>query len=145
MHKYLASTILSLSGLILMGMGVYFVFMRPPLLPEDTRYINASLAEIQSAVPELANWLQKVFWVMGGYIFTTGLLTLYLAVTAFAKRTRGVFWVVATAGITSIGWMATVNFSIDSDFKWLLLSLAILWALALLFFWIIPKPRSLNA
>lgn len=72
MHKYYASTILSLSGLILMGMGVYFVFMRPPLLPEDARHIDASLAEIQAAVPELASWLQKVFWVMGGYIFTTG-------------------------------------------------------------------------
>jgi hypothetical protein len=145
MYKYLAPTILSLSALIPMGMGVYFVFMRPPLLPEDAHYIEASLAEIQSAVPELASWLQKVFWVMGGYIFTTGLLTLYLTVTAFAKHTRGVFGVAATAGMTSVGWMAAVNFMIDSDFKWLLLGLAILWALALLFFWIIPKTSSLIA
>jgi hypothetical protein len=128
-----------------MGVGIYFVFIRPPLLSEDAHYIGVSLTDLQAAVPELAGWLRKVFWVMGGYIFTTGLLTLYAAITAFAKRTRGVFWVVATAGITSIGWMAIVNFLIDSDFKWLLLSLAILWGLALLLFWIIPKPSNPTA
>jgi hypothetical protein len=36
--------------------------------------------------------------------------------------------------------MAGVNFMINSDFKWLLLSLALLWAFSLVFFWF-EKPH----
>lgn len=117
-----------------MGLGLYFIFLRPPLLPEDLRYIGASLAEIQTKLPGLMNWLQKVFGVMGGYIFTTGLLTLYVAITTFRTRANGVFGIMAAAGLTSIGWMTVVNFMIASDFKWLLVGFAMLWGIALLLF-----------
>ena len=33
-----SSFILALGGIILMGLGLYFIFIRPPLLPEDPRY-----------------------------------------------------------------------------------------------------------
>ena len=71
-----SSRVLGLCGFIQVGMGLYFVFLRPSLLPEDTRYIGMSLEEIQVAVPGLLDWLEKVFWVMGGYILATGLLIL---------------------------------------------------------------------
>lgn len=74
--------------------------------------------------------------MMGGYILTTGLLTLYVAVTSFRARARGVSAVMAVTGLTSIGWMAIVNFIIDSDFKWLLLSFAVLWGIAIALFWV---------
>lgn len=121
--------VLALCGLALIGMGLYFVLLRPALLPEDARYIGASPREILDAFPGLANWLDRVFWVMGGYILTAGLLTLYVAVTSFRARDRGAFGIAA-----SVGWMTFVNFVIASDFKWLLLALAALWGLALLLF-----------
>ena len=68
---------------------------------------------------------------MGGYMFSTGLLTCYVAVTSFRARVRGAAPVVALSGLTSIGLMAMVNFIIASDFKWLLLSFVLPWALAL--------------
>ena len=71
---------------------------------------------------------------MGGYIFTTGLLTVFISFTSFRKRLRGAFSIVVLAGINSIGTMTLVNFMIDSDFKWLLLSFALLWAIALLLY-----------
>ncbi len=116
-----SSKALALCGIILMGMGLYFAFLRPPFLPEDVRYIGASIAKIQGNVPHLLNWLNKVFWVMGAYIFTSGLLTLYTAATSFRKRARGAAVVLVLAGFTSLGWMTIVNFIISSDFKWLLL------------------------
>ncbi len=125
---------LAFCGISLMGLGLYFVFLRPPLLPEDLRYMGASLVEIQAAVPGLFHWLQKVFWVIGGYIFTTGLLTLYIAITTFRTRASGAVGIVAAAGLTSIGWMAVVNFIIGSDFKWLLFGFVMLWGIALLLF-----------
>ena len=126
--------VLALGGVILMGIGLYFIFLRPPLLPEDDRYMDTTLAEIQAAVPGLLRWLQKVFWVMGGYIFTAGLLTIYIAFSSFQARARGAFPLIALAGLSSIGWMTIVNFIINSDFKWLLLVSALVWAAALILY-----------
>jgi len=50
---YIPSNFLALHGLILMGLGLYFIFIRPPLLPEDLRFMGTSLGEIQSVIPGL--------------------------------------------------------------------------------------------
>ncbi len=36
-------------GLWLVGLGAYFLLMRPALLPEDLRYIGASIETIRSS------------------------------------------------------------------------------------------------
>ncbi|HEY3179570.1 MAG TPA: hypothetical protein VGL25_11885 [Casimicrobiaceae bacterium] len=48
-----SSMVLALVGVVLMGLGLYFVLLRPPLLPEDLRYMGTSLAEVQTHVPGL--------------------------------------------------------------------------------------------
>jgi hypothetical protein len=126
-----SSAFLAFGGFILMALGLYFVFIRPPLLPEDPRFMGTTLAEIQATMPGLLIWLRRVFWVMGGFMFTTGLLNTYIAFTAFQQLARGTRFVVALAGLTSIGWMAVVNFVINSDFKWLLLTFNLPWIAAL--------------
>ncbi len=132
--KPYSSTALALCGIALMGVGAYFIFLRPVLLPEDARYIGASLPQLQATAPNLSRWLGRVFWVMGGYIISTGLLTLYVARSSFRQRAHGVSVLVAIAGLTSISWMTLVNFIIQSDFKWLLLGVATLWGFSLLLF-----------
>jgi hypothetical protein len=136
--KPFSSTVLTLCGIILIGMGVYFALLRPSLLPEDIRYIGFSSEQPQAIAPGLLNWLDKVFWVLGGYVFSTGLLTCYIAQTAFRERRRGVLSVVSFTGLTSLGLMVIVNFLIDSDFKWLLFVISAMWLSAVgLFMW--PK------
>ena len=125
---------LALGGISLLGMGCYFLLLRPPLLPEDARYLSTSLPALQAAVPGLGPWLQKVFWVLGGYMAATGALTIYVAVSPFRDRQPGAFWVVALAGLSSIGWMMGVNFLLDSDFKWMLAGLTLPWVAALLLY-----------
>ena len=137
---------LALGGIILMGMGAYFVFVRPSVLPEDLRAMGTSLAAIQVAVPGLLVWLRRVFWVLGGYMFTTGLMTVYIALTSFRARASGATLVVAITGLTSIGWMVAVNFLIDSDFKWLLLAFSLPWFMAVAIRWLKaeqPRPDDL--
>lgn len=129
--KPYSATVLVLAGIILAGIGFYFIFLRPSLLPEDLHYMVTTVGNIKQNIPGLYNWLQKVFWVMGGYIFATGLLTVFISVTSFRKRSPGAFIIVALAGISSIGLMTIVNFMIGSDFKWLLLIFALPWAIAL--------------
>lgn len=126
-----SATVLALGGVILMGLGLYFGFLRPSLLPEDPRYMGTTLTQIQSDMPGLLLWLRRVFWVMGGYMFATGLLTVYVALTVFRSRAKGAVVVAAIAGLASIGWMVVVNFIIASDFKWLLLAFFLPWIIAL--------------
>ena len=74
-------------------------------------------------------------------MFATGLLTFYLAVTAFRSRAQGVAAIVILTGLTSIGWMAAVNFIIASDFKWLILSFSLVWPVALVLY-CLERPDS---
>ena len=127
-HWPVSAVLLAVSGILLMGVGCYFLLLRPALLPEDIRYMNLTPAELQSEGPRMAAWLTYVFRVMGGYVMATGVLALTLAGTAFRQGQR---WAVAgaiVAGVASIGWMAAVNFMINSDFKWVLLAFALTWA-----------------
>ncbi len=129
-----SATILGFCGAILMVVGLYFVFVRAPLLPEDLRYMGASQATLQAIAPSLMRWTRRVFWVMGGYMIATGLLTSYVATTAFRTRANGAVILASVVGLTSIGSMTFVNFIIGSDFRWALLSIALLWAMALVLY-----------
>jgi hypothetical protein len=142
-QKY-ASLAFGLGGILLIGLGLYFMFLRPVLLPKDPRYMGTSLAEIQQTFPGLLLWLRRVFWVtlapgasagVGGFMLASGLLTTYIALTAFQQPERGARVLVSLANLVSIGWMAIVNFMIDSDFKWLLLAFNLPWILAFFLSW----------
>lgn len=125
---------LSIAGILLLGTGIYFIFLRPALLPEDLRFMKSTLPEIQETIPGLALWLKNVFWVMGGYILTTGLLTIYISRTSFRTHEQGSFWIVALTGLSSIGFMTLVNFMLGSDFKWRLLLFTFPWGCALILY-----------
>src|SRR5262249_16472441 len=122
------------SGVLLIGVGFYFLFLRPTLLPEDIRYMNLTPAELQSIGPRLGTWLTHVFRVMGGYITATGVLAITLAITSFPQHHPIAAFGAMLGGASSIGWMVTVNFMINSDFKWALLGMALVWACSLLLF-----------
>lgn len=127
-----ASISLGIGGVILAGMGVYFIDLRPPILPEDARYIGASLAQLEASVPRILPWLARVFTVLGGQMIATGSLTIYVAVTSFRRPTKATIAVVAFSGLASMGMMVIINFLIDSDFKWILLAFTLPWFVALL-------------
>ena len=130
----LSAILLALAGVALIGAGLYFLLLRPPLLPEDVRYMALTEAQLAVVRPRLEAWLTHVFRVMGGYVLATGVLTLTLAATSFRMHQRGAGLGALIGGVASIGWMAVVNFMIDSDFKWILLGMALLWASSLVLF-----------
>ena len=132
--KPYSASLLAVGGFLLMAMGAYFVFLRPLLLPEDLRYMKTTLPVINNSAPGLSAWLQKVFLVMGCYIFTAGLLTVFISLTSFRKRVSGAFGIIVISGISSIGLMTVVNFMIGSDFKWVLLTFTLPWIIALILY-----------
>ena len=62
---------LLLSGLLIAGIGLFFIAVRPPLLPEDVRYMELSPDELVAIAPRLGNWLEKVFTFLGGFALAT--------------------------------------------------------------------------
>ncbi|WP_245490506.1 hypothetical protein [Mesorhizobium sp. M7A.F.Ca.US.011.01.1.1] len=120
-----SSVTLALAGMIIAGIELDFIALRPPLLPEDIRYMHLSAAELEAIGPRLAMWLTQVFRVLGGYAFATGVLLVALAITAFrACHPVAVAAGALIGGASSIGLMSVVNFTIGSDFRWPLFACA---------------------
>ena len=123
------------SGIWLVALGMYFVLLRPALLPEDPRFIGLSLEAIRSAAPGLERWLGHVFNVMDGFIVATGVLTILVACRLPERRERGTFAALLVAGAASVALMSATNFLLHSDFRWPLLLPALLWLFGLVCYW----------
>lgn len=87
-HPNIPTFIFIACGIWLIGLGLYFMFLRPPLLAEDLRYMGTSTGEVQSAVTGLERWLRRVFTVMGGFMTGAGVLTISAAVRASAGQEK---------------------------------------------------------
>ncbi|TIT23319.1 MAG: hypothetical protein E5W70_08540 [Mesorhizobium sp.] len=127
-----SSATLAVAGMIIVGIGLYFIALRPPLLPEDIRYMNLSAAELEAIGPRLAMWLSQVFRVLGGYALATGALLVALAFTAFRARHPVAVTGALVGGASSIGLMSAVNFTLGSEFRWPLFACALVWAVSLI-------------
>ena len=118
---------LTACGVWLVGLGIYFIFLRPSLLPEDPRFMGTTLEQLRTAVPGLEAWLNKVFTVMGGFMAGAGVLTVFVAIVAMPVRSKGTSWALAISGALTVVLMSATNFALQSDFRWLLLLPALLW------------------
>lgn len=127
-------------GVWLVGLGGYFLFARPPLLPEDLRYMGASAMQVELLLPHLAAWLRNVFTVMGGFMAGCGVLLIFVAVRVIPQCFHGTGIALGGTGLLTVATMSWTNFVLDSDFKWLLLVPAIAWLLALVSYQIGRKP-----
>ena len=119
----------------LVALGMYFVLLRPALLPEDPRFIGLSLEAIRSVAPGLERWLGHVFNVIGGFMVAAGTLTILIACRLPERRERGTFTALSVAGAASVGLMSATNFLLHSDFRWWLLLPALLWLVGLVCYW----------
>jgi hypothetical protein len=138
-----SAVLLLISGLLIAGIGLFFLVLRPPLLPEDVRFMRLSSEQLAELGPLFRTWLDRVLAVLGGFAFATGLLAMSLAATSFRARSHLAFAGAAAAGASSIGLMSVVNAAIDSDFKWLLVGFAVVWASSLMSYLIEAQtPRS---
>jgi hypothetical protein len=127
-------------GVWQVGLGLYFIFVRPALLPEDVRYMDADLQALQAAAPRLSGWLDKVFTVMGGFMAGAGVLIAYFGWAVMPLRLRGTMAVLVCTGALTLGLMSAVNFVLHSDFRWLLVLPPIGWAAAVLLY--LARHRS---
>ena len=121
-------------GVWLIALGLYFIMLRPPLLPEDPRFMGTTLEQLRLAVPGLESWLKKVFAVMGGFMAGAGVLTVWVATVAMPERLKGTSWALALSGALTVALMSATNFALGCDFRWLLLVPALVWVAGLVLF-----------
>ena len=119
--------LLAACGCWLLALGMYFIAVRPSLLPEDLRFIGSTAKQIHEHAPGLARWLNRVFIVMGGFMAGAGVLTLFVALKVLPSRLKGSAPTLALSGLLTVALMSATNFALDSDFKWLLLIPALAW------------------
>jgi hypothetical protein len=130
-YRKLGRSIVSASGFVLVGIGIYFIFFRPIFLPEDLTYLKSQqLPEV--LIPRLSLWLQRVFIVLGGFAVSTGTLTI---IAERSPRTKLMSLGLLCAWFTSIGIMTLVNFTINSAFRWALLIFALIWLAGIMSSW----------
>lgn len=127
----LSAKIFLICGAWLIGLGAYFIFVRPAFLPEDPRYIGSSIESIRAVAPGLERWLGHVFRVLGGFMMATGAATILNAWHLLKRRERGTLPLMAMSGATGVALMSGTNFLLQSDFKWPLLRPALLWLVGL--------------
>ena len=132
MSMHASGKVFAACGIWMLGLGVYFLFLRPALLPEDPRFMGSSIENLLATAPGLLRWLDHVFNVMGGFMVATGALTLLVACRYLASRAPGTFAAMALAGGASVMLMSATNFMLQSDFRWLLLVPAVLWIVGLI-------------
>lgn len=118
------------------AMGGYFMALRPAFLPEDERATGAGLADIVQVAPGFAAWIQRVFVVLGGQAVASGvLLALALVLLRNGASSRSAVALLVGAGGCSVALMSVVNFSIHSDFRWVLVVPALTWAVGVGALW----------
>lgn len=123
----LSGKVFAAGGLWMALLGVYFVLLRPALLPEDLRFIGTSIEALRAAAPGLERWLGHVFNVMGGFMVAAGTMTMLVAWRFLAERTTGTLVALTVAGASGVALMSATNFMLRSDFRWLLLAPVLLW------------------
>ena len=131
-RRRLSTWLLCACGVWLVGLGLYFIFVRPALLPEDLRFMGATQPRIRAELPGLERWLAHVFTVLGGFIAGAGVLTIFVAVAALPSRPPVARSAIALSGAFTVGLMSATNFSLDSDFRWVLLAPVVGWLAALI-------------
>jgi hypothetical protein len=130
-HRGPAEWLIASCGIWHIGLGLYFIFVRPALLPEDLRYMAVDVQVLHVAAPRLNDWLAKVFTVMGGFIAGAGVLITFIGWKVMPLRIRGMTTELALAGASTLVLMSVVNFGLHSDFRWLLALPPIVWFAAL--------------
>lgn len=122
-----AEWLIASGGVWHIGLGLYFIFVRPALLPEDIRYIGADVKALLTVAPHLGDWLSKVFTVMGGFMAGAGVLIAYLGWQILPSRPRWATFVLLLVGALTLLLMSAVNFALHTDFRWLLAAPPVAW------------------
>jgi hypothetical protein len=116
--------LLGLLGVSTLGTGLYFLFVRPAMLPEDFRFTGLGPELLPARMSE---WLRIVFRTWGGFMVGFGVVLMGVAVYLVTARKVLLRWAVAAGLVVAFGRFLISNLALRSDY---LVFIAILFGLA---------------
>jgi hypothetical protein len=102
-------------GILTLGTAIYFLALRPPLLPEDIRHTGV---EPELLPPAFLDWLAIVFTTWGGFIAGFGALLIGIGAFILTGRDRWLYWMTALGILVAFGRFLISNIILSSDFLW---------------------------
>ena len=131
--RRIAAGLIGVCGVYQVAVGLYFIALRPALLPEDVRFLATGRASLHAGLPRLETWLHLVFIVLGGQMAAIGALLIGSSFRIFHAQLSGgrELALLGAAGALSVCAMAGVNFVLGSDFRWLLIVPVVAWSAGL--------------
>jgi len=122
----LSGGLLTILGVLAFGTGVYFLGIRPTLLPEDIRFSGIDEAILPQA---FLDWLGIVFRTWGGFITGFGIVLVGIGVATFSADEKWLRYGTAAGILIAFGRFAYSNVVISGDY---LIFIASMFLLALL-------------
>ncbi|WP_011583191.1 MULTISPECIES: hypothetical protein [Chelativorans] len=122
----LSGTLLTILGVLAFGTGIYFLGIRPALLPEDIRFTGIDEATLPQA---FLDWLGIVFRTWGGFITGFGIVLTGIGVATFSGDARWLRYGTAAGILVVFGRFAYSNVVIGGDY---LIFIASMFVLALI-------------
>ncbi len=124
MSNRFAACLLMTLGVLTLGTGLYFMAIRPALLPEDVRFTGV---DPNLLPPQFLEWLRIVFRTWGGFI--TGFGILLLGISAYLLTGQNAFlrYGIAAGLLVAFGRFVASNILIRSEYLWFI---AVLFGLA---------------
>jgi len=123
----LAGTLVLVAGILTLGIATYFLFLRPPMLPEDARFTGVPAGALP---PRLAVWLTIVFRTWGGFVAGFGIVLVAIGAYLLTAASRVLRGGVALALVVAFGRFLLSNIELGSDFLPLLVVVAVVVAAA---------------
>ena len=111
----IGTSLLMSLGILTVGMGVYFAFFRPAMLPEDIRFTGVQPQLLQ---PRMAEWLGVVFRTWGAFMLGFGILLMALAFYLFTKRPIFLRTGVVASILVAFTRLLVSNVVLRSDYLW---------------------------
>ena len=105
--------LLGLLGVLTLGTGLYFLLVRPAMLPEDFRFTGTTPEQVPA---RMWAWLGIVFRTWGGFMAGFGVVLIGVAV--YLLTARKVFLCSATAAglVIAFGRFLVSNVALHSDY-----------------------------
>jgi hypothetical protein len=100
-------------GILTLGLGAYFWFLRPALLPEDLRFTGADPERLD---PRMVAWLGIVFRTWGGFMAGLGILLGAVGGNLLSAPPGVLRWGAAAAILVAFGRFLVSNLQLRSDY-----------------------------
>ena len=112
-RERIGAVLLLALGILTLGLGAYFSFLRPALLPEDLRFSGVDPGRLD---PRMVAWLRIVFRTWGGFMAGFGILLGAVGGNLLSARPGVLRWGAAAAVLVAFGRFLASNLQLRSDY-----------------------------